>query len=43
MSVVLYVVIALVVGGAGYAYYEHQQNTVAEVDVGSHSVSIQKN
>jgi hypothetical protein len=43
MSFVLYVVIALVAAGAGYAYYEHRQNTLVEVDVGSHQVSVQKN
>jgi hypothetical protein len=43
MNLVLYVVIALVTAGAGYAYYEHRQNTLVEVDVGSHQLSIQKN
>jgi hypothetical protein len=43
MSAVIYVVIALVVGGVGYAYYEHRQNTLVEVDVGSHQLSVQKN
>jgi uncharacterized membrane protein YGL010W len=43
MSAVIYVVIALVVGGVGYAYYEHRQNTLVEVNVGSHQLSVQKN
>jgi hypothetical protein len=43
MNFVVYLVIALVVAGGGYAYYEHRQNTLVEVDVGSHQLSIQKN
>jgi hypothetical protein len=39
--VLLIVAVAIIVGGL--AYYEHRQNTVAEVDVGNHSLSIQKN
>jgi hypothetical protein len=43
MSTIFLVVIALVVAGVGFAYYEHKQNTLAEVDIGSHQLSIQKN
>jgi hypothetical protein len=37
------VALAVVVIGGGVAYYEHRQNTLVELDVGSHSVVIQKN
>jgi len=42
----LYVVIAVLVcgiGAAGIAYYEHKRNTLMEVDVGQHGISVQKN
>lgn len=42
----LYVVIAVLVvvlGAAGFAYYQHRQNTLLEVNVGQHGVSLQKN
>jgi hypothetical protein len=43
MNLVIYLVIALAAAGAGYAYYEHRQNTLVEIDLGSHQLSIQKN
>jgi hypothetical protein len=43
MSIVVYVVVAVIIGAIGYGYYEHQQNTLLEVDAGSHSLSLQKN
>ncbi len=42
----LYAVIAVLVVGigvAGFAYYQHQQSTLLEVNVGAHGLSIQKN
>ena len=42
----LYVVIAAPVvglGAAGFAYYEHKRNTLLEVNVGQHGISVQKN
>ena len=42
----LYVVIALLLIGitaAGAAYYNHKRNTLLEIDVGSHGVTVQKN
>jgi hypothetical protein len=42
----LYAVVAVLlvgIGVAGFAYYQHQQNTLLEVNVGSHGLSIQKN
>ncbi len=42
----LFAVLAILVVGvavAGFAYYQHQQNTLLEVNVGPHSLSIQKN
>jgi hypothetical protein len=30
-------------GAAGFLYYQHKQNTLVELDVGSHSLSVQKN
>jgi hypothetical protein len=43
MKSVICLVIALAAAGAGYTYYEHRQNTLVEIDVGSHQLSIQKN
>jgi len=42
---VLVVIVALVIGigAAGFVYYRHKQNTLVEMDIGSHSVSLQKN
>jgi|HubBroStandDraft_5_1064220.scaffolds.fasta_scaffold3234868_1 hypothetical protein len=40
---VLVVVLIVGIGVGGFAYYQHQQNTLVELDVGSHSVSVQKN
>ena len=42
----LYAVIAVLVVGigvAGFAYYQHKQNTLLEVNIGQHGVTIQKN
>ena len=42
----LYLVIIVLVVGigvAGFAYYQHQRNTLLEVNVGTHGISIQKN
>ena len=42
----LYVVIAVLVcgiGGTGIAYYEHQRNTLMEINVGNHGIEIKKN
>ncbi len=42
----LYVVIAVLAGGLGalgIAYYEHQRNTLMEVNVGRHGITVQKN
>ncbi len=42
----LYAVIIILIAGigvAGFAYYQHKQNTLLEVNVGQHSVSLQKN
>jgi hypothetical protein len=42
----LYVVIVVLIAGigaAGLAYYEHNRNTLLEVNVGGHAVSVQKN
>ena len=40
---ILLIVIVVVIAGAGFAYYEHQQNTLLEIGVGGHTLSIQKN
>jgi hypothetical protein len=43
---VLYVVIAVLVVGIGvlgFAYYDHKRNTVLEIDVGPHGITVQKN
>jgi hypothetical protein len=38
------VAVILIVGiGVGFVYYQHKRNTLVELDVGSHSVSVQKN
>jgi hypothetical protein len=42
MMTVIYVVAAVIIVTVGYGIYQHQQNTLVEVDVGSHSLSIQK-
>jgi hypothetical protein len=42
----LYVVIAVLVvglGAAGVAYSEHKRNTLLEVNVGQHGISVQRN
>jgi hypothetical protein len=42
----LYAVIVILVAGigvAGFAYYQHKQNTLLELSVGGHAVSVQKN
>jgi hypothetical protein len=39
----LLIVIVIIIAGAGFAYYQHRQNTLLEVGVGSHTLSIQKN
>lgn len=36
-------VLFLAVGAAGFIYYQHKHSTLVELDVGSHSVSVQKN
>jgi hypothetical protein len=36
-------VLFLGLGAAGFVYYQHRHNTLVELDVGSHSVSLQKN
>lgn len=41
----LYVVIAVLVcglGAAGIAYYEHQRNTLMEINVGNHGITVKK-
>jgi hypothetical protein len=43
MNWIVAVVLVVVVAGAGFAYYQHRQNTLLEVGVGGHSVYIQKN
>jgi hypothetical protein len=43
---VLYVVLAVLIIGigiGGFAWYDHKRNTLLEVDVGTHGVSVQKN
>ena len=43
---VLYAVIAVLVVGiavGGFAWYDHQRNTLLEVNVGQHGLSVQKN
>ncbi len=40
---VVSVVVIVGIGAVGFVYYQHQHNTLGEVDVGSHSVSVQKN
>jgi hypothetical protein len=43
---VLYVVIAVLLIGiavGGFAYYDHKRNTVLEVNVGPHGLTVQKN
>lgn len=43
---VFYVVGAVLiagVGAAGFMYYQHKHNTLVELDIGSHSVSVLKN
>ena len=42
MTLAIYVVAILILGAVGYGVYQ-QQNTIAEVSVGSHSISVQKN
>jgi hypothetical protein len=39
--VLIIVVVAIAIGG--FAYYQHRQNTVLEVGVGTHTLSVQKN
>lgn len=41
----LYVVIAVLACGLGgvIAYYEHQRNTLMEINVGHHGITVQKN
>ena len=39
----LLIVIVVVIAGAAFAYYQHRQNTLLEVGVGGHTLSIQKN
>jgi hypothetical protein len=43
---VLFVLLAALVGivaAAGFMYYDRKENTLMEIGVGSHSVSVQKN
>jgi hypothetical protein len=43
---VFYLVSAVLIvgiGAVGYVYYQYKHNTLVELDVGSHSVSVQKN
>lgn len=43
---VLYVVVAVLLVGiavGGFAWYDHKRNTVLEVNVGQHGLSVQKN
>jgi hypothetical protein len=43
---VLYGVIAVLLVGiavGGFAWYDHKRNTVLEVGVGGHGISVQKN
>jgi hypothetical protein len=43
---VFYVVSAVLIvgiGAAGFVYYQRKHNTLVELDIGSHSVSLQKN
>ena len=43
---VLYAVIAVLLVGVavgGFAWYDHKRNTLLEVDVGKHGLSVQKN
>jgi len=40
---VICVVAVVVVAVAGGAYYQHRKNTLFEIDVGGHSLSVQKN
>jgi hypothetical protein len=40
---VLLVIVIVVIVVAGFAYYQHRQNTLLELGVGGHSLSIQKN
>jgi hypothetical protein len=37
------IVLIVVIVGAAFAYYRYRQNTILEVGVGAHSLSIQKN
>jgi hypothetical protein len=39
----LLIVIIVIIAGAGFAYYQHRLNTLLEVGVGGHTLSIQKN
>ena len=39
----LIAVLVVGIGVAGFAYYQHKQNTLLEVNVGQHGVTIQKN
>jgi hypothetical protein len=41
-SVLLIVIIVIFAGGA-FAYYQHRQNTLIEVGIGGHTLSIEKN
>jgi hypothetical protein len=42
-NVALLIVIIVVIAGAAFAYYQHRKNTLLEVGVGGHTLSIQKN
>jgi hypothetical protein len=39
----LLIVILVIISGVGIAYYQHRQNTLVEVGIGNHTLSIQKN
>jgi hypothetical protein len=39
----LLILIIVIIAGAAFAYYQHRQNTLLEVGVGGHTLSIQKN
>ena len=44
-SVLYVIIVVLLVGIAvgGFAWYQHKQNTLLEVGVGNHGISVQKN